>query len=34
MKDQAEHVMDRIGCSAIGYQDVDVCIPEIGRAHV
>ncbi len=27
MKDQAEHVMDRIGCSAIGYQDVDVCIP-------
>lgn len=35
----AQHVKDEIGCSTVGYQDVDVCIPitikafgEVGNA--
>lgn len=27
MSDEFGKAMDKIGCSAIGYQDVDVCIP-------
>lgn len=35
----AQHIKDEVGCSAVGYQDVDVCIPitikafgEVGNA--
>lgn len=27
MIDELSNAMDKIGCSAVGYQDVDVCIP-------
>lgn len=27
MNSEFENIPDRIGCTAIGYQDVDVCIP-------